>query len=393
MSDETNKQTGNSDAATAHDCNWITVAICWFAVFPYEAYRLISTPSLRARVMANGLAVMVSPLVFTMALVTNGAAIVGHSPYLYLLPVVAFSIDRLLVAVSYTVSGRSAWLTVVRGLILSISLIMAVLAGLLSESTNLFQRLYAKEDAVTMQSAEAQNLAGRLKVMDDQTASNEKALMERSSIQSERLAALRLQEMECKGKGGVDPKTGVIIKGGGKCGENAETHRINASAAEARLEQLNSLEKDSKTLLSQRTKLNDELTSLLKSRRSPADSIASLGRSLNEADSHLWIKIGMLVLCVMTAEAFAFIMSEVPVPQTLQVAVQYSESADRTSLEVWRESTTAKVVNKRATLRAQAADGLPTLDVRLAAVPKPASEASKEPLGGTSVTPASKEIA
>lgn len=348
---------------------WLCRLMCWFAAFPYAAYTQILTPSSRVRVMTNGLAVIVSPLVFTMALLTNGAALVGQSPYLYLLPVVAFAIDRLLIAISYTLASSSAWLTVVRALILAISLSMALLAGLLSESKNLLQRLHQREDAVTLQDAEAQNLVARLKAIDEQIARNEKELMTRDAIEAERLDAIRLRDMECHGKGGVDPKTGTIIKGGGKCGVNAETHRINAEAAEARLTKLIRLDNDNIGLATQRGKLKADLNTQLESQRSPADSVASLGRALSEADFQLWSKIFILILCVMTAEAFAFIMSEVPVPQTLQSAVRFSEEIDQVCMQAWREAAVAEVAKQRTGRRTQAADGLAPLEVTLAAAP------------------------
>lgn len=350
--------------------DWVSRLMCWFAAFPYAAYTQILTPSSRARVMTNGLAVIVSPLVFTMALLTNGAALVGHSPYLYLLPFVAFGIDRLLVAISYTLGSGSAWLTVIRALILAISLSMALLAGLLSESKSLLQRLHKKEDAAALQSSEARNLVARLTAIDEQVTRNEKELMARDAIENERLDAIRLRNMECHGKGGVDPKTGTIVKGGGKCGVNAETHRINAEAAEARLASLARLDNDNKRLVAQRGKVRNDLDALLESQRSPADSVASLGRALREADFELWSKIFILILCVMAAEAFAFIMSEVQVPQTLQSAVRFSEEIDQVCMQAWCEAAIAEVAKQRASQRVQAADGLAPLEVTLAAAPK-----------------------
>lgn len=358
-------------AATAayNPYEWLMRMICWFAAYPYAAYTQIGTASLRARIMANGLAVIISPVVFTMALMTNGAVIVGHSPYLYLLPFVAFTIDRLLVSMSYAQPNGSGWLVVIRVLILSISLAMALLAGLLSESKNLLQRLHAREDASTLMSSEAQNLMGRQNALNTQINANDKELMMRGEIDAERLDALRLRDMECHGRSGIDPRSGTFIKGGRKCGVNAETHRINAEAAEARIAQLDRLEAENKNLSGQRDQIKKDLDKLLVSKRSPPDSPASLGRALKDADFSLVTKILLLILCVLTAEAFAFIMSEVPMPQTLQSSVRFSEEIDQMAMQAWREAEMAKIAKQRTVVRDQAADGLEPLEVTLTPSP------------------------
>lgn len=348
----------------------LTRLLCWFAAFPYAAYTQISTPTSRARVMANGIAVIVSPLVFALALLKNGSSLVGNSPYLYLLPLVVFAIERLLVALSYQLANNSRLLIAVRIVIILISASFAVFAGLLSESESLIQRLHKAEDAVTMQSAEAQNLATRVNSIDEQIARNENELMTRDAIETERLDAIRLRDMECHGKGGVDPNTGTFVKGGGKCGVNAETHRINAEAAEARLAKLARLDNDNKGLVALRHKLKNDLNALLESKRSPPDSLGSLGRALNEADFGLWFKIGVLILIVLAIETSALIMSKIQVSQTLQMAVQVSDEIDQIRLKAWREAASAEVAKQRARQRIKAADGLAPLDVTLTAAPK-----------------------
>lgn len=344
--------------------------LCWFAAFPYAAFTQISTPSTRVWVLIRGLAVIISPLVFTLALMCNGTRFVGHTPYLYLLPVVVFGIDWLLIASSYTLANSTGWLLLVRTIIFLISGFMALFAGVLSESESLLQRLHRAEDAVTRQDAVAQNLNARLEAIDEQIIHNEKELMTRDALDAERLKARRLEQLECGGKGGVDPETGTYIKGGGKCGANATTHRINAEAAEARLAKLSRLEQENQPLTEQRRKLNEELEALLQAMRSPADSIGTLFRALNEADAGLWGKLIGLVLFVTVTEAFAFIMSEITVPQTLQTAVQFSDEVDQIRLRVWRDTHYAEVAKQRAAQRTQAADGLAPLEVKLTAVSK-----------------------
>lgn len=349
---------------------WLGRLLCWFAAFPYAAFTQISTPSTRVLVLIRGLAVIISPLVFTLALMCNGTRFVGHTPYLYLLPVVVFGIDWLLIASSYTLANSTGWLLLVRTIIFLISGFMALFAGVLSESESLLQRLHRAEDAVTRQDAVAQNLNARLEAIDEQIIHNGKELMTRDALDAERLKARRLEQLECGGKGGVDPETGTYIKGGGKCGANATTHRINAEAAEARLAKLSRLEQENQPLTEQRRKLNEELEALLQAMRSPADSIGTLFRALNEADAGLWGKLIGLVLFVTVTEAFAFIMSEITVPQTLQTAVQFSDEVDQIRLRVWRDTNHAEVAKQRAAQRTQAADGLAPLEVKLTAVSK-----------------------
>lgn len=349
----------------------LTRLLCWFAAFPYAAYTQISTPTSRARVMANGIAVIVSSLVFALALLKNGSSLVGNSPYLYLLPLVVFAIERLLVALSYQLANNARLLIAVRIAIILISASFAVFAGLLSESESLIQRLHKAEDTVTMRSAEAQNLATRVNSIDEQIARNENELMTRDAIETERLDAIRLRDMECHGKGGVDPNTGTFVKGGGKCGVNAETHRINAEAAEARLAKLARLDNDNKGFVALRHNLKNDLNALLESKRSPPDSLGSLGRAaLNEADFGLRFKIGVLILIVLVIETSALVMSKIQVSQTLQMAVQVSDEIDQIRLKAWREAASAEVAKQRASQRIKAADGLAPLEVTLTAAPK-----------------------
>lgn len=369
MSNAQLKRDSNSLATHGLD-EQLTRLLCWFAAFPYAAYTQISTPTSRARVMANGIAVIVSPLVFTLALLKNGSSLVGNSPYLYLLPLVVFAIERLLVALSYQLANKSRLLIAVRIVIFLISASFAVFAGLLSESESLIQRLHKAEDAVTMSSAEARNLATRVNAIDEQIPRNEHELMARDAIETERLDAIRLRDMECHGRGGVDPNTGTFVKGGGKCGVNAETHRINAEAAEARLAKLARLDNENKGLVAQRNKLKYDLNELLENNRSPAGSLGSLGRALNEADFGLWFKIGVLILIVFAIETSALVMSKIQVSQTLQMAVQVSDEIDQIRLKAWREAASAEVAKQRASQRIKAADGLAPLEVTLTAVPK-----------------------
>ena len=364
----------------------LTRAICWFAAFPYAAYTQLATPLSRVRVAVNGIAVIISPLVFAMALVSNGSRLVGHSPYLYLLPVVVFAIEWLLIALSYR-AMRSALLVLIRIVILIVSITMAIFAGVLAEGTSLLQRLHRAEDEVTMQSNTAQILAVRLNAVEEQIAHNEKALMARDAIESERLDALRLREMECFGRGGLDTKSNVIIKGGGKCGENARTHGINAQAAQAQLDKLKVVEKETQALAVQRDQLRSELRALLQSQRSPSDSVGSVLRALDKADIALWFRIASLVAIVLATEAAALVLSKVPAGETLELAVQASDEIDRIRLLAWRDASLAQVARARAVLRAQAADGLAPLDITL----KPGLRASTPPRPRPASEPQSEE--
>jgi hypothetical protein len=358
---------------------WLGRLLCWFAAFPYVAYTQISTPSTRVWVLSRGLAVIISPLVFTLALISNGTRFIGHTPYLYLLPPVVFSIDWFLIASAYTLANSSGWLRLVRIVFFLISGSMALFAGVLSESENLLKGLHRSEDAVTLQGAVAQNLVARMRAIDEQIARNEQELMTRDAVDAERLEARRLEHLECFGMSGVDPKTGIHIKGGGKCLDRAATYRINAETAEKRLEKLSRLEQENQGLAEQRGKLNGDLDTLLQKQRSPDDSMGSLLRALNEADAGLWVRIMVLFLCVIMTEAFAFIMSEIAVTQTLQTAVQFSEEIDRTRLQAWRDAELAQAARQRAARRAQAADGLAPLEVKLTPVSRKSDVGSERP--------------
>lgn len=365
-------QQDSGSPATLGAVEQVTRLMCWFAAFPYAAYTQISTPGSRARVMANGVAVLVGPLVFTMALLLNGPRLVGNSPYLFMLPVVVFAIERLLIGLSYQQSSGSRLLSSIRIIIFLISASFAVFAALLSESESLLQRLHKAEDEVTLERVEARNLATRLNAIDEQIGHNERELMSRDAIETERLEALRLRELECHGKGGIDPVTGVFVKGGRRCGVNAETHRINAEAAEARRAKLARLDDDNKSLVKQRSALQAKLTALLEGNRSPAESLGSLGRALNVADGGLYFKIGVMVLMLFVIETSALLLSKVHISSTLQIAVQVCDEVDRIRIKAWGEGAAADVAKQRTSLRAKAAEGLAPLQVTLASVPRKA---------------------
>lgn len=370
-----------SKQATLGPFEAIACLLCWFAAFPYAAYTQLATPLSRARVVANGLAVILSPLVFTIALASNGPRLVGNSPYLLLLPVVVFAVDRLLIAMSYHGLGGTGWLLFIRLVILCISLCMAVFAALLTESDNLLRSLYREEDAATMQSEPAQDMATRLKAVQDTIARNEKTLQGREVIENERLDALRLRDLECSGKSGLDPRSNTIIKGGGRCGENARTHEINAEAAQARLDKLKGLETETHGLAGQRNKLRGDYQALLESQRSPSNSVGTLMRALPEADGGILFKIFAIFAMVMTIEGAALALSGVAVTETLQLAVRVSDEVDRIRLQAWRDAELAQLARGRAARRAQAGDGLAPLDVSLTPGPRARTAAQQQPAG------------
>ena len=240
--------------------------LCWFAAFPYSAYTQLSTPTLRAWILTRGVAVIVSPLVFTLALLSNGNLIVNTMTYLYLLPVVVIFIDRFLISTTYGHDKSSRWLWCVRILIFLISASMALFAGVLSERAKLLQTLHKTEDSVTLASFEAQNLIARRQAIDEQIARNETEIMSRSTVESELREARRLEMLECNGTAGIDRKTGMVIKGG-KCGIRAANHRTNAEDAEAHLAGLDKLSEENHRLIEQRAKLNNNFNNLLKFNR------------------------------------------------------------------------------------------------------------------------------
>lgn len=356
---------------------WLCRLLCWCAAFPYAAYPQLTTPGSQVAVVVRGIAVIVSPLAFTLALASNGVRFVGHTPYLYLLPVVVFSIDWLLIARSYTLTGGAGSLALIRILVLAISGFMGLFAGLLSESENLLRRLHNAEDAITMQRAEAQNLDARLKAINDQIARNETDLLSRNALEAERVKALRLREMECRGRSGVDTETGMFIVGGGICGVNAETYRIDAEAAGARLAKLNHLDEENTKLAEQSRQLDGELNALLQANRSPADSVGSLTRALKEADAALWGKLVGLFLFIMVIEAFSLILSEIPVPQPLRDAVRISDELDGIRLQAFRDASVAELTKQRTAQRAHSGDALAPLEVTLTTVNRPVPPTSE----------------
>lgn len=354
MSDQT--------ASSASLVESITRLICWFGAYPYASFTQLATPESRVRVFANGVAVVLSPLVLTVAISANGARLVGDSPYLLLLPVVVFFIEWLLIAMSYS-GRRSVSLALIRLVILCVSLCLAVLSAVTSESSNLLQRLHRAEDRITAESAAAQSIAARQEAVEKAISANAKALAGRQAVEAERLEASRLHDMECFGRAGLDPKSGIFIRGGNKCGENARTHAINAEAATATLAKLDAVEKQTRELEALRESLEHEYAALVVSQRSPANSVGTLMRALGEADAGLLLKVFAVFAIVITIECAALALSGVPVPESLQRGVEVSHELDGIRLAAARDAFKARVARERAAERARTADGLAPLDV------------------------------
>ncbi len=361
--------------------------LCWFAAFPWVAFTQLETPSDRVAVLLRGFTVILSPLAFTLAFLHNGSQIVGTAPYLYLLPGAVYCLDWFLMARSYTATRGAGALIVLRFGIMLVSGFMAIFTGLLSEGDNLVQRLHRQEDLVTLQGFAARDIAARREAILEQIARNEQGLANRSPIKLEALEARRLQQLECKGEGSVDKKTGIMILGG-KCGRRAEAHKIDAENAEARLAQLEALQPENQKLAGQRAELDRQLDALLRANRSPATSMATLVRALNEADLGLWSSVVLKALVIVLMEALAMIFSELPIPPALRTAVEHSGEVDKLRLDVWRDTKVAEVARERSTRRAAAADGLAPLEVKLTTVTSTSSGArygsgdkTKESLG------------
>lgn len=347
--------------------NPLTRLLCWFAAFPSAAYAQLETPSNRVWVTVRGFAVILSPLVFTLALQHNGTRVIGTAPYLYLLPVTVYCLDWFLIARSYTATRGAGALVVLRIGVMLVSGFMAIFTGLLSEGENLLQRLHRSEDSVTLRSSSAREINARREEISHQIKRNERVLTERSAIETEALEARRLQQLECKGESGIDRKTGVRILGG-KCGRKAEAHRIDAENAEARLAQFDALQTENRKLTERREQLELELGALLKTSRSPGTSMGTLVRALNEADAGLWLSVLLKAFVIVLMEASALLFSELGISPTLRAAVEYSCRLDDLRLSAWLDIKRAEIARERSTWQAAAADGLAPLEVKLTPV-------------------------
>jgi hypothetical protein len=175
---------------------------------------------------------------------------------------------------------------------------------------------------------------------------------------------------------GRDPKTGIIIKGGGKCGSRAETYLINANEAQGRLDMLDGFERENDTYKNQKTKLEDKLGSMLAAKRSP-DSLGSLARAVSEADGGLWFKIVVLSLIITMIETSALVMSKVPVSDTLQAAVDMMDKTDNIGLAAWSENLRAAAARQRQDQRTQVANGLVPLTLRFDSTVESAAKATR----------------
>ena len=128
--------------------------LCRLAAFPHQAFRLLDTPSDKNAVRYRGIAVVLSPAAFGLALYTSGSQLVDGKPYFGLLVVGVFVLDSLLISLCW--NHERASLGMLRALrlgVMMVSITIASIAAVSSESESLLQRMHEKEDVATLGSA------------------------------------------------------------------------------------------------------------------------------------------------------------------------------------------------------------------------------------------------
>jgi len=343
-------------------------SLCWLAAFPYDCFEPLKTPWLRIHVLARGLALAISSVALTAGLMWNGTQIVGQSPYLYLLPICVALVDWIMIARSYGDSPRSWSLVIMRTVILSMTLFVAMYCAVLGEQDELIKGLHQAQDEKTLSGDTARELTARDAAIVGQIAQIERQIADRALIKGEILESRRLEALECGGAPGVDTRTGQQIQGG-ECGPRSTTHRINAEGAEARLAQLADLDTIMTSLEADRESIRLSFEDNLAANRSSIESKGALLAALAHANGGVYTTVFSVALVLVIVEALALIIASYPVPAPLKEAVALSIRLDELRLETQHAAALANIAMERDTLRREAAERLTPLQVTIAPLP------------------------
>ena len=225
---------------------------------------------------------------------------------------------------------------VLRLLIAFFSIALALIAGISANKDELIKSIHNFEDKKTIQSKQARDLITRKDEVIKKIAENNKELNNYSNLEKQKDYYLRLADMECHGRSGYDEVSGKRIIGGGICGANARTYRINAKHVNKEIERLDRIKEENKKLNSQINALEQEYDQLFIDRRSPINSSSALYQAATKhADFSTIFLIVFTILIIGTIELFAFFISLMPIQNSIKDVIKRNEAEDerRVNLE------------------------------------------------------------
>jgi hypothetical protein len=301
-----------------------TVAcICALACFPYSSYKLIHNWGDKANVLVRGAAVIISPLVGALSLCAYAAVIFPNAPFVMVLPFISLLIDWLNCASAYGNTGISRSMWMLRCGLVLISVVIAGYASLLSEQSNLMKELNNQERILAIQNSnDIQALNTKIDQYRKAIAENESRIQSKTALVLKMREKTRLADKECNGAAGVDEATGIKIFGG-KCKGRAFNHRADADAAQAQINEIETLPGKSFLLEQKIIDAEKQVEGLIAPHLSDPNSTGSLIKSVQYADFGVLLQIAFRLAILMFMELLALILAHIPVSKNLHDAVEF----------------------------------------------------------------------
>ncbi|MDI9408096.1 MAG: hypothetical protein QM523_02495 [Candidatus Pacebacteria bacterium] len=343
--------------------------LCFLSGLDRQVFTQLRSVRYRVNMMVRGVAVIISPLAFTLALLFNGEAIVGQSPYLILLPILVFALDWLLVACSYDKHNPEYMksktpLVILRIFVLLLSVFMSLFAGLLTEQGNLLTQINEKEKLKLEQtdrwrklSEVETNLASRNNALEAQLATIEELKRKRAEA----------QQFEIAESGGESRQIDGVAIVGGRCGPKCLDWRQRKEAADSRIKELESSSLDSEKLKAQMKEIQDQKDKMVDLSKKPP-TLGTLAISFINKFSEggaesaaLILKIFFIFVVIMVIELFAFFVSEFPIPTIVIDGVKNRDILSREQMETGLQEELAQVANNKNIIRDSVGGELPPL--------------------------------
>ncbi|MGH9801967.1 MAG: hypothetical protein ACRD82_16520, partial [Blastocatellia bacterium] len=192
----------------------------------------------------------------------------------------------------------------------------------------------------------------------------DKLLQQKTALENERIENLRLADCETNCIGGLDPKSGRKIVGGG-CGPRCKEYLNNAEAAVRQIAVLDTLQAKNLELQKEATKLQAIREKKLKASLSNSNSLGSVMNGWKVADTGVKLKIGINAFLLLFLEASALLTAHLPVSEGMGAALANIQEDDAIRRRGAHELGKAKIHAQLAKERAALKSSLPPVMIQL----------------------------
>lgn len=351
--------------------------ICLIASYPSPKYlKILGNDCHKGRVVASACCVVLSSSVFAWSVHNNFTLAFGEKflAFGYVLVVVALILDWLIMSGCWSKADKGTrtlskffCALLIRALLICISLVIAVVTGVLSQKNNSQKALSEYEINVALQVPEfkvqydfySQQIEGYQASL----LGNEKRIKERPVYVQEMAIKNRCaRKEESPGQARFDEECGHI-KGGGICGVRCEELKNEAAALKMQVEELDSIPASNLVLEEKIRIAAEKQQQLLETKLSDPNSIGSLLAGALKADVSTQLMIFGVLIFVVILEMSAFIIAHFPVHENLLDAVTHQATNDKLELGYANKLNQALIHSKHAINRAKVGDNFPPVTV------------------------------